>query len=202
MNASRLMATALTLSVLAAAMIVAGCAGTGSPTPTPAPSATPTPTPAPTISPVDREYQYVERLQSGVDHYNSAVEFMRTGKNLTNASDYTNASRYMLMSSDRMGSASSDFVASLQFASSPQEISLSRKWAETANYSAMSYQNASDAYGEYAYQIARPTPNLVKYNYYVDQANYYSGLAAESRRQVDALLANITFVVPTSAPLQ
>ena len=205
MKTSRLMAFALTLSVIAVAMIVAGCTGTGnsSPTPVPAPSATPTPTATvpPANGTVEKEYQLTERFNSGIGDYNSGIELMRTAKNLTSVSDYTNASRHMLLASDRMSAAANSFKAMLPYASGPQETSLSQKWSETADYSAMSYRNASDAYAEYAYQFARQGQNLVKYNNFVGQANYYNGLAAESRRQADAIQGGMTFAVPATTPL-
>lgn len=202
MRATKLMAFALAVSVIAVAMIVAGCATTGTPTPAPAPDATPTPSPTPapasTISPVDKKYQYVERLQAGISEFNSALALMQTGKDYVNASDYANASRQMREAGEQMDAAVAYFMDMRQFASTPQELNLSQKWADTARYSAMSYRNASLAYDAYAYEIARPTlPNWVKYEDYVAQANRYNQLAAESRSQVDVLMAEAGFAVQT-----
>jgi hypothetical protein len=203
MNSSKLMALILAVSAVTVAMLVAGCT---TPTPTPAPTATPSPSPspspAPTMSPVDREYQFVERLSVGINDYNTGVGFVTTAKNLFNQSDYTNASQYMKMAGDRMDVAKGDFTAMRTYASTLQEVNLSNKWMETAELYSKSYHNASEAYSEYGYQMSRPAENrnYVKYDYYVQQANYYNAVADESRKQADAILKAITFVVPTAVP--
>jgi len=43
-------------------------------------------------------------------------------------------------------------------------------------------------------------PNCTKYNIYVYQANTYLNTAEEIRRQADAMMSNMTFIVPTSVP--
>lgn len=197
--------------IIAAVLAGAGCTspqGTATPSPTPAPTATPAPTPTPTATPVpgnqtlERQYQYVERFNSGVDHYNSGIALMKDANNTAVAGDHVNASRIMLQAKDRMDAATEEFKAMKQYAGTPTETSFSEKWAEVAGYESMSAQNASEAFAEYANEKNRPqgSQNLVKYNYYVQQANHYGSLATESRRQADALQSTITFLVPTAQP--
>ncbi len=192
---------------IAAVLIIAGCTSP-SPTATPSPAPSPTVTPSPTPTPVpgnqtaEREYQYVERFYSGIDHYNSGITLMRDANNTSVTGDYTNASKQMLVAKDRMDAAAEDFKAMKQYAGSSTETSLSDKWEEIADYESMSFQNASDAFSEYAYQKTRPAEqqNLVKYNNYVAQANHYSSLAIEVRKQADALQSTLTFMAPTIQP--
>ncbi len=191
--------------MIATVLAIAGCTspqGTATPTPAASPTVTPSPTatPVPANQTVEREYQFVERFYSGIDHYNSGITLMRSANNTSLTKDYTNASREMLLAKDRMDAASEDFRAMKQYAGSSTEISLSEKWAEAAGYESMSFQNASDGFAQYAYEFSRPNPNLVKGNFYLDQASYYSSLALESRRQADALQSTLTFMVPTAHP--
>jgi hypothetical protein len=206
MNTSRLMAFALAISVMAVAIIVAGCSTTGTPTPPPTPSATPTP--APTASPtpanqtLENMYQFVERYSTGIDDYNSGVGFVNSAKNLINASDFANASQYYKMAGDRMVVARGDFQAMLPFAATAQQTLLSQQWTEAADYYAMSYQNASLAYNEYASEHSRPNPNYVKYQYYTQIAQQYNDLASASRLQAEAIGNGMTFTVPISTPVK
>jgi hypothetical protein len=206
MRASRLMAFALTIAVIVIAMIVAGCTTTGTPAPTQAPSATPTPVPPATPTPanqtVDKTYQLVERYAAGIDDYNTGVGFVNTSMSLFNASDYANASSYMDMAADKMAAAKTEFEAMLWYASTSQETLLSQTWTDTADLYGKSYQNASLAYKEYAYEHTRPTPNYVKYEYYIQLAQHYNDLAADSRKQAEAIGNGMTFVVPTSTPVK
>jgi len=142
----------------------------------------------------------MERFYSGIDHYNSGITLMRDANNTSATGDYMNASKQMLVAKDRMDAASQDFRTMKQYAGSPTEISLSEKWAEVAGYESMSLQNASDAFAEYAYEYSRPNPNLVKGNYDFEQANHYSSLALEIRKQADALQSTMTFMAPTATP--
>jgi hypothetical protein len=147
-------------------------------------------------------YQYIEQYSIGIDDYNSGVGYVNSGKNLINASDFANASQYYKIAADRMVVARSDFQAMLPCADTPEQISLSQKWTEAADYYAMSYQNASLAYSEYAYEHVRPNPNYVKYQYYTQLAQQYNDLAAESRKQAEALGNSMTFTVPVSTPVK
>jgi hypothetical protein len=195
----------LAMTMIMAVLAIAGCTspqGTATPSPAPAPTATPSPavTPVPGNQTVEREYQYMERFYSGIDHYNSGITLMREANNTSVTGDYTNASKQMLVAKDRMDAASQDFLAMKQYAGSSTEISLSEKWAEVSGYESMSFQNASDAFAEYASEHSRPNPNLIRYNNYIAQANHYSSLASESRKQADALQNTLTFMIPTATP--
>jgi hypothetical protein len=206
MKMSRLMAFALAITVIAVALVVAGCTTTSTPTPTPAPTATPTPAPTVTATPINKTlenmYQLVEHFSAGIDVYNSGVGYADSGKNLINESDFVNASQYYKTAADRMTVASSDFQAMRPYAFTPQEISLSQRWAETADLYAMSYQNASLAYNEYASEQGKQTPNYVKYQYYVQIAQQYNDRAAESRQLAEALADSMTFTVPVAMPVK
>jgi hypothetical protein len=206
MNMSRLMTFAPAITVMAVALVVAGCTTTSTPTPTPAPTATPTPMPTVAATPInttlENMYQLVEHFSAGIEVYNSGVGYANSGKNPINASDFANASQYYRTAADRMTVASSDFQAMRPYTSTPQEISLSQKWAEAADLYAMSYQNASLAYNEYASQQGREIPNYVKYQYYVKSAQQYNDQAAESRQQAEALADSMTFTVPVATPVK
>ena len=173
---------------------------------TPAPTATPTPaptaSPTPTNQTLENMYQFVEKYSAAIDVYNSGVGYANSAKNLLNASDFSNASQYYKIASDRMALASSDFQAMLPYAATPQEISLSQQWTDAADLYAMSYQNASLAYSEYAYEHTRPTPNYVKYQYYTQLAQQYNDQGSESRLQAEAIGNGMTFTVPVSTPVR
>ncbi len=189
--------------MIMAVLVIAGCTSppsTATPSPTPAPTAPPSATPSPGNQTIEREYQFVERFNSGIEHYNAGIGLMKQANSTAAAGDHANASQTMLLARDRMDSATDDFRAMKQYAGSATEISFSDKWVEIAGDQSMSFQNASDAYAEYAVEKGRPNPNLVKYNGYVAQANYYSALAVETRKQADALQSMITFMAPPVAP--
>jgi hypothetical protein len=203
MSKSMLTVFVMAILVMAMAMIVSGCTTTVTPAPTatPSPSATPTPAPTATMSPMDKKYQYIEQLQAGINNYNKGVGYVDTAKTLINASDYLNGSEYYKMAGDQMVVAKNDFQSMLPYASTQQEINLSQKWVETADYYSMSYLNASAAYNEYANEYNRSTPNLYRYNIYVQQAQYYNDLAAESRQQAEAIEREMSFIVPVTTPV-
>jgi hypothetical protein len=203
MKSFRFTTAIFAVMMITAVLAIAGCTSPqGTATPSPVPSPVPSPTPVPGNQIVEREYQYVERFYSGIDHYNSGIELMRAANNTSVSGDYTNASRQMLLAKDRMDAASEDFRAMKHYAGSSTETSLSDKWVEIADYESMSFQNASDAFSEYAFQMTRPKElqNLLRYNNYVEQANHYSALALEVRKQADALQSTMTFMAPTAQP--
>jgi hypothetical protein len=171
---------------------------TSTPVPVPTVATSPSPTPGPDVNPsVEKQYQYTEKMNMGIEEYNRAIELMWQGYNLWNASQYSNASRTMLLAKQQMEVAGIDFLSMKQYASSTEESNLSDHWVDTTKNAAKSYQYDSDAFLEYGNQSLRPTMNLVKFNYYVNQANYYHGLSVESRAQVDALMKNVTFYTPS-----
>jgi hypothetical protein len=208
MRATRLMAFALAITVIVVAMIMAGCTTTSTltpvSTPTPAPSATPTPlptaTPVPANQTVEKTYQLVERYAAGIENHNDGVGFVKTAQNLFNESDYSNASSYMDRAADKMDAAKVNFESMLWYASSPQQTLLSQKWTEAADLYAKSYRNASLAYKEYASEHNRPTPNYVKYQYYIQLAQQYNDQATAIRKEAETIGNAMTFVVPTSTP--
>ncbi|OPY30238.1 MAG: hypothetical protein A4E28_00353 [Methanocella sp. PtaU1.Bin125] len=200
---------ALMMIAIAAVLAVAGCASptaTPVPSPTATPAATPTATPVPTATPapgnqtVERQYQYVERYNSGINNYNLGITYKMEANSTANAGNYTNASLIMLQAKDRMDAALADFLSMKQYAGSSTEISFSEKMAEVARYQSLSLQNASDAFIEYANETGRPNPNLVRYNSYIQQANHYNSLAVNSLREADALQSTLPYWTPTATP--
>jgi hypothetical protein len=174
---------------------------TSTPVPVPTVAISPSPTPGPEVNPaIEKQYQYTEKINMGIDEYNRAIELMWQGYSLWNASQYANASQTMLMAKQQMEVAGSDFQAMKQYASSTDEANLSDKWVDTTKNAAKSYQYDSDAFLEYGNQSLRTTMNLVKFNYFVNQANYYHGLSVESRAQVDSIMKNLTLYTPSPAP--
>lgn len=179
------------------------------PTATTAPVPSKTPTVVPTVSAVpgqvpnstvEQQYKYTEKLQSGIDKYNAGILYMDEAQILAhNRSDWSNASSTMLKAKDRMDSAKADFQAMGNYSINHDEVLLSEKWTQTANYSAASMQYASLAYSEMASQLAAKGPggsvNPVKYNSYVQQANSYNTLAMQSRNEAEAIEKNLTFVL-------
>lgn len=197
-NALKFLVTAI---AIAAVLTLSGCTGqqqtssNATATPTPAPTAavtaTPSPTPAGTGLPVNttvqKQYSYVDKFQAGIGHYNSGINYARTGQALFNSSDYMNASRQMALAAESMGLAMTDFSNMGQYAQTSPEQGLSDKWLQTANYAYMGYQNASYAYQEYANQSSSSQPNLVYYNTYVAQANSNNRLADQSKAEAEAV---------------
>jgi len=208
MRTTRLIAFAVAITVIVVALIVAGCTTTSTPTPTPTPSPTATPTPAPTATPTpvpanqtaENTYQLVERYAAGIENHNNGIGFVKTAQDLFNESDYTNSSSYMDKAADKMDAAKVDFESMLWYASTSQQTLLSQKWTEASDLYAKSYRNASLAYKEYASEYNRPTPNYVKYEYYIQLAQQYNDQATVIRKEAETIGNSITFVVPTSTP--
>jgi hypothetical protein len=198
------MAFALAITVIVVAMIVAGCSTTSTPTPTPTPSATPTPVPTVTTTPanetLENTYQLVEQYAAGIEKYNIGVGFVKTAQSLFNESDYMNASSYMDKAADKMDAAMVNFESMLWYTTTSQQTLLSQKWTYAADLYGKSYRNASLAYKEYANEHSRPTPNYVKYQYYIQLAQQYNDQATEIRKQAETIGNGMTFVVPTSTP--
>lgn len=167
-------------------------------TPTVAPLATPVPGSA-SNSTVEQQYKYTEKLQSGIDKYNAGILYMADAQSQAhNQSDWSNASRTMLKAKDRMDGAKADFQAMGNYSINSDEVLLSQKWTQTADYSSTSMQYASQAYAEMADQLATHgagNVNPVKYNSYVQQANSYNSLALQSRNEAEAIEKNLTFVL-------
>ncbi|WP_424356641.1 hypothetical protein [Methanocella sp. MCL-LM] len=175
-------------------------------TPAPVPSKTPTVVPTVTAVPgpatnstVEQQYKYTEKLQAGIDKYNAGILYMGDAQRQAhNQSDWTNASNTMLKAKDRMDAARADFQAMGNFSINHDEVLLSEKWVQTANYTAASMEYASLAYTEMATQIATKGSgniNPVKYNNYVKEANYYNDLAMQSRNEAEAIESRLTFVL-------
>ncbi|WP_148266491.1 hypothetical protein [Methanocella arvoryzae] len=167
-------------------------------TPTVVPTATAVPGPA-TNATVEQQYKYTEMLQSGIDKYNAGIIYMDEAQRLAhNQSDWSNASSMMLKAKERMEAARADFETMGGFSINQDEVLLSEKWVQTANYSAASMEYASLAYAEMADQIATKGPgnvNPVKYNSFVRQANDYNALAMQSRNEAEALEKNLAFLL-------
>lgn len=167
-------------------------------TPTVVPTVTAVPGPA-TNSTVEQQYKYTEKLQAGIDKYNAGILYMGDAQKLAhNQSDWINASSTMLKGKERMEAAKADFQTMGNFSINHDEVLLSEKWVQTANYSAASMEYASLAYSEMASQLATKGPgniNPVKYNSYVKEANYYNSLAMQSRNEAEAIESRLTFVL-------
>jgi hypothetical protein len=207
MRASRQTAFALAITVIVVAMIVAGCTTTSTPTPTPTPAPTATPTPVPTATPVpanqtaENTYQLVERYAAGIENHNIGVEFVNTAQNLSNESDYMNASIYMEKAADKMDAAKIDFESMLWYASTSQQTLLSQKWTEAAGLYAKSYRNASLAYKEKANESTRQQPNYIMASYYIQISQQYNDQATAIRKEADTIGSGMIFVVPTTTPV-
>jgi hypothetical protein len=164
-------------------------------TPTPSPTATPVPTPdqTPVNATLQREYLFVQNLDIGLNSYNNGITAMNDSRRASEVSDWTNASSDIWFARSYMDQAQQSFLAMVQYAGTPAELSLCDKWNETAYYYSLAFGYVNQSYAEGAYQATQSIPNYVLENYYVNQANYYIGLAVNSRQQAIAL-ENETFI--------
>lgn len=130
---------------------------------------------------------YAEKINLGIDNYNLAINALNQSKLAADRSDWTNASLKVQDARDYMEQARQNFQDMKAYAQTPDEVNLSEKWNETAyNYEqAFDYVNASIQ--ENAYQATRSTPNYVKVNYYVQQANFYINQAKSTKAEAEQL---------------
>ena len=86
-----------------------------------------------------------------------------------------------------MGQARGEFLGMKQYAATPNEISLADKWNETVYDYLQAFDYMNQSFQENAYQSGRSSPNYVKANYYVGQANSYILLARSSMQEAISL---------------
>lgn len=184
-------------------MASAGCVRSNQgPDATPTVQATATVTPVPTVTPapvdptVERQYQYIEYLYSGIEGHNRGIGKLRQAQMAANESDWKNASVIVLEAKQYMENAGADFKAMEPYAMYPDETNLSKKWYQTTEYAAKGYSFMSDAFLEREFQDSRDTPNYVKYNYYVEQANHYNDLSQQIRIEAEKLQNSINATRP------
>jgi len=161
------------------------------------PTATPTPTPKPTIiatptlpavnDTIERQYNYVDRIDAGINEYNAGIQNMNSAQAAYNDSQYVNASQTIRLAINNMENAKTQFNAMEQFASTDTEYNLSGKWYETANYYSICFNYLDQGYLELQNQSTRVTPNYIKERFYFGEAQYYNGLAKQSFNQAKDL---------------
>jgi|GEM_PF-5894157 len=184
----------LFMAVLILVVLNAGCVGFWRDsykdlTSTPGPSATvqPSVTSMPVNQTIERQYLYVDKLDSALDNYNNGIAALNESKRASQASDWTNASLDIQAAQTFMEQARNDFIGMRAYAATSNEMNLSNKWNDTTYFYMQAFYYANLSYQESAYQAGRSTPNYIKQNYYVQQANFYSQLAQESREEAIAI---------------
>jgi len=184
----------LFMAVLILVVLNAGCVGFWRDsykdlTSTPVPSATaqPSATSTPVNQTIERQYLYVDKLDAALDNYNNGIAALNESKKASDVSDWANASLNIQAASTYMELASNDFIGMRAYAATPDEMNLSDKWNDTAYYYMQTFYYANLSYQESAYQATRSTPNYIKQTYYVQQAEYYNALAAQSREEAIAI---------------
>ncbi len=191
MRIARLLLTAIIVALL----LTSGCVGlirdtykSLTSTPTPVPSLPAAQTPLPINQAIERQYMFVEKLNSGLEHYNSGIMAMNRSRELADQHDWSNATIQIEMAIEYMGQARSSFIDMKRYAFTADEANLSEKWNQTAYYEAKAFEFVNLSYQEDAYQSSRGSEaNYIKYNYYVSQANYYIGLAKSCKEEAEEL---------------
>ncbi len=159
----------------------------------PTPTVTTTPTVVPTATlpavneSIERQYNLVDKFNAGVNEYNAGIVNMNKAKNDINNSQWVSASDNILIAKNNMENAKSQFKTMEQFASTSDELNLSAKWYETANYYSITFSYMSQGCLEMQNQTANPIPNYVKERFYFEQAKYYNDLAIQSFAQAQAM---------------
>jgi hypothetical protein len=154
------------------------------PTVTPVSTVVPTPTPTPTLPAVnesiEKQYNLVDKFNAGVNEYNAGIVNMNKAQANINGSQWISASDNLLVAKNNMENAKNQFKAMEQFASTTDELNLSAKWYETANYYSITFSYMSQGCIESQNQTMNQTPNYVKERFYFEQASYYNKLAKQS----------------------
>ncbi len=164
-----------------------GVTSTPTITPTPAPTTVGTPT-LPTVNEtIERQYNYVDRINAGINEYNTGIQNMNSAQAAYNDSQYTNASQIIRNAINNMDNAKAQFNAMQQYASTDTEYNLSGKWYETANYYSICYNYLDQGYQELQNQSTRNPPNYIKERFYFGEAQYYNDLAKQSFNQAKDL---------------
>lgn len=152
-------------------------------TPVPPVTLQPTVTVTPLNQTIDRQYMYADKLNTALEYYNNGITSMNESKKAADRLDWTNATIDIQSAKANMEQARSEFAGMKQYAATPNEINLSAKWNETAYYYLLAFDYINQSYQENAYQDTRSSPNYIKLNYYIGQANYYIGLARNSMQE-------------------
>lgn len=187
-----------------------GCVGPcrqlfGGVTPTPVITPTATVVPTPTLpavnNTIERQYNYVDKLNAGINEYNAGIAYLGTAQGYYNRSQQTNnssllkdASQAILTGKIHMDNARQQFIGMEQFALTPDEINLSNRYNATAYYYGVSFQYMSDMYKEDLNQSTRTPPNWVLQRFYAEQAKYFNSLAHESFAQAKEIESRIPFL--------
>ncbi|WP_174591101.1 hypothetical protein [Methanocella conradii] len=189
------LARLLLAALLVATVLSAGCVGlirdtykSLVSTPTPTSSLPITLTPIPINQAIERQYMFAEKLNSGLEHYNSGIMAMNRSRELADQHDWSNASIEIGMAKAYMEQARASFLDMKRYAFTADEANLSEKWNQTAYYEAKAFEFVNLSYQEDAYQSSRgDEANYIRYNYYVSQANYYLGLAKACKAEAEEL---------------
>lgn len=163
--------------------------------PTPSASVTTTPTAIPINQSIERQYNYADRLNAGLQNYNNGIIIADQSRKEYESADWDNATADIGHAKTYMDQARMAFMSMKAFAATADETTLSDKWNETAYYEMQAFDYMNMSYQEGRYQASRTfaEQNPIKYNYYVSQANYYISLAKSSRTEAETL-ENRTFI--------
>ncbi|HTY90847.1 MAG TPA: hypothetical protein VMC84_06685 [Methanocella sp.] len=191
----------LTVALLLLIVVNAGCVGfirdaykeIGPQTPESPVS--PTPEPVQINQTIERQYNYADRLNAGLNNYNNAIIVWNQSRKDYDSAYWDNATANIGLAAESMEQARTAFLSMKSFASTDDERALSEKWNETAYYDILAFGYINQSYQEGRYQASRSfaEQNPVRYNYFVSQANYYISLAKESKAEAEAL-ENRTFI--------
>jgi hypothetical protein len=154
---------------------------------TPTPTAPVTVTPVPINQTIERQYMFADKLYTGLEYYNDGIRAMTESKNSSERSDWSNATLQAGMAKMYMEQARVSFIGMKPYAITPEELNLTEKWNETAYYEGIACDYMNQSYAEWVFQASRTPQNLIKYNDFVRQANYYIGLAKASKAEAEAL---------------
>jgi hypothetical protein len=164
-----------------------GVTSTPTVTATPAPSTVVTPTLPAVNDTIERQYNYVDKINAGINEYNAGIQNMKLAQAAYNSSQYTNASQTIEIAINNMNNAKAQFNAMQQYASTDAEYNLSGKWYETANYYSICFNYLDQGYQELLNQSTQVPPNYIKERFYFDEARYYNDLANQSFGQAKDL---------------
>ena len=163
--------------------------------PSPAATAPVTVTPIPINQSIERQYNYADRLNAGLNSYNNAIITWNQSRKDYESANFVNATANIGDAKALMQQARNAFLSMKAFAATSDETALAEKWNATAYYDIQAFDYVNQSYQEGQYQASRTfaEQNPIKYNYYVGQANYYISLAKESKAQAVDLM-NRTFI--------
>lgn len=160
-------------------------------TPTATATAVPTTVVTPTLPAVndtiEKQYNYVDKINAGINEYNTGIQNMKLAQAAYNDSQYTNASQTIRAAIVNMDNAKAQFTAMQQYASTDTEYNLSGKWYETANYYSICFNYLDQGYQELLNQSTHVPPNYIKERFFFEEAQYYNDLANQSFGQAKDL---------------